>query len=183
MHHERKSSHNFNRIHLDLKDSIPSGNFVKMWIFFAVSDMRALIWEKCLSGKFELLPISHQASFQIITVLFCNQVITNVVHVPSFNPNPPPPPTPAILAKNLPESTEIQHHAVTLPPNCWTLLKLGHPAPCKVSLSGYTVPSPSKYNKPSCWSLTGLEVVRVKKLKLWRQETQTINHLSSYFNL
>ena len=31
----------------------------------------------------------------------------------------PPPPPPAILAKNL-ESAKIQHHAVTLPPNCWT---------------------------------------------------------------
>ena len=43
----------------------------------------------------------------------------------------------AILAKNLPESAKIQHHAVTLPHNCWTWIEVGHPAPdAKVSLSG-----------------------------------------------
>ena len=45
----------------------------------------------------------------------------------------------AVLAKNLPESAKIQHHAVTL--NYWTqlldLAGIGTPlAPCKVSLSG-----------------------------------------------
>ena len=74
----------------------------------------------------------------------------------------------AILAKNLPESTQnptpctkIQHHAQTLPPNCWTWMEVGHPTPCNVSLLVYTVLSPSKSNKPFCWSLNGLRVVEI----------------------
>ena len=38
-----------------------------------------------------------------------------------------------VLAKNLPESTKIQHHAVIV--GLTMSMKLGHPAPCKVSLS------------------------------------------------
>ena len=35
--------------------------------------------------------------------------------------------TPMVLAKNLPESAKIQHHALTLPPNYWTWMEVGHP--------------------------------------------------------
>ena len=48
-----------------------------------------------------------------------------------LNPNPL-----VILAKNLPESAKIQHHVVTLPPNCWTWLELGHPAHVKYPCRG-----------------------------------------------
>ena len=41
--------------------------------------------------------------------------LPNAAHVILINPNPL-----AILAKNLPQSAKIQHHAQTLPPNCWT---------------------------------------------------------------
>ena len=70
-----------------------------------------------------------------------------------LNPNPL-----AILAENLPQSAKIQHHAVTLP--LLDLAGIGTPSPHIVW--GYTVPSPSKSNKPCCWSLNGLGVVRVK---------------------
>ena len=76
-----------------------------------------------------------------------------LVNMSWFNPNPL-----AILAKNLPESAKIQHHAVTLPPNCWTWLELGHPAPCKVSLSGLYSTESIKIQHhaetlpPNCWT-------------------------------
>ena len=64
----------------------------------------------------------------------------------------------AILAKNLPQSVKIQHHAQTRPPNCWTWLELGHPAPCKVSLSGlYSTESIKNQTNPAVgvWMVLG----------------------------
>ena len=59
------------------------------------------------------------------------------------------------------ECIKIQHHAVTLPPNCLTWMELGHPAPCKVSLSGlYSTESIKiQHNQPV--ELDGFGDVRV----------------------
>ena len=68
----------------------------------------------------------------------------------------------AILAKNLPETAKIQHHAVTLSPNCWTWLELGHPAPCKVSLSGLYSTESIKIQQTQLLEFEWFGEVRVK---------------------
>ena len=68
------------------------------------------------------------------------------------NPNPL-----AILAKNLPESAKIQHHAQTLLLD-WNWDTRPH---AKYPCLGYTVLSPSKSNKSCCWSLNGLAWFRL----------------------
>ena len=65
-----------------------------------------------------------------------------------------------VLAKNLPQSTKIQHHAVTLPPNCWTWMEVGHLAQCKVSQSGLYIIEPIKIQQNRPLQFDGYGVVK-----------------------
>ena len=57
------------------------------------------------------------------------------------------------------ESIKIQHHAVTLPPNCW--LELGHPAPCKYPCLGYNSTESIKIKQTLLLEFGWFEVVMV----------------------